>query len=84
MTLIHVPENKYILGEQIIYKSKADFTVREIYFSNISKSTAFLLQGMFETGCFYLGCLRATFLIHYVVNTVLISLGHIPGYPQTQ
>ena len=30
-------------------KSKADLTVRETYFSNISKGTAFLLQGIFET-----------------------------------
>ena len=28
-------------------KSKADFTVREIYFANISKRTAFLLQRVF-------------------------------------
>ena len=28
------------------FASKADFTVREVYFSNISKDTAFLLQGM--------------------------------------
>ena len=30
-------------------KSETDFTVREVYFSNISKGTAYLLQGMFET-----------------------------------
>ena len=30
-------------------QSKADFAVREVYFSNISKGTAFLLQDMFET-----------------------------------
>ena len=28
-------------------KSKVDVTVREVYFSNISKGTAFLLQGLF-------------------------------------
>ena len=30
-------------------ENKADSTVREVYFSNISKGTDFLLQGMFET-----------------------------------
>ena len=29
-------------------KSEADFTVRKIYFSNIWKGTAFLLQGTYE------------------------------------
>ena len=32
-----------------LQKSKADFTLREVYFPNISKGTAFLLQGVFET-----------------------------------
>lgn len=30
-------------------KGQADFTVREMYFSDISKDTAFLLQGFYET-----------------------------------
>ena len=30
-------------------KSEADFTAREIYFANVSKGTAFLLQGILET-----------------------------------
>ena len=33
----------------VIANFMADFTVRKVYFSNISKGTAFLLQGMFET-----------------------------------
>lgn len=37
--------------EQIMQqKSKADFTVREIYYSNVSKGTVFLLRGISETG----------------------------------
>ena len=32
-----------------IRKSKADFTVREMNFSNISRGTAFVLQGIYET-----------------------------------
>ena len=31
-----------------IEKSKADFTVREIYFANISNGTVFLLQGVWK------------------------------------
>ena len=58
MTKIKVPDlvvkdliskiNRINCKTNNVKQSKADFTVREVYFSNISKGTAFL-QDMFET-----------------------------------
>ena len=41
--------NKKNCSTSNLKKSKPDFTVREVYFSNISKGKTFLLQSLFET-----------------------------------